>query len=195
MPADAPSRERILGVAAELFRRRGYQGTGMRELADRAGIAKATLYHHFPSKAALLYEIVQHTVDEATPRLKEVAAEDAPAPERLREAVAGHVRQLVRDLDNVGCFVEEGRFLPPELLTAHLASRDAYERLFRQILEDGMADGSFRPLDPRLAAFALLGMCNWMARWYRPDGDLDAEEIASVFGDLAISALRREDSP
>lgn len=187
--AESGSRERILEVAAALFRQRGYQGTGMRELADRSGVAKATLYHHFASKAALLYEIVQHTVDVATPPLRELAAGSLPAPERLRRAVAGHVRQLVCDLDNVTCFVEEGRFLPPSYRDAHLASRDAYELEFRRIIVGGIRDGSFRELDPWLVSFALLGMCNWMARWYRPDGGLDAEQIASEFGDLAVRAV------
>jgi AcrR family transcriptional regulator len=191
MAAEPSSRDRILEGAAALFREHGYQGTGMRELADRAGVAKATLYHHFPSKAALLYQIVQHTVDEATPRLREIAAEPLPASRRLREAVGGHVRQLISDLDNVSCFVEEGRFLPPDLLATHLASRDGYESLFRGILEDGIREGSFCAVDVRLAAFALLGMCNWTARWYRPGGELDAEEIAGVFGDLAVSAMSR----
>lgn len=188
--AEAPSsRRRILEVAAQLFRRRGFAGTGMREIAARAGLAKSSLYNHFPSKQAMLFAIVQQTVERATPALQAIAEAQLPAPERLRRAVAAHVVELIRDLDNVACFVEEGRFLEPAYLSAHLASRDEYERGFRRILENGIEAGEFRPVDVELTSLALLGMCNWVARWYRPDGRLDASRIGAHFGELAVRAV------
>jgi len=97
--------------------------------------------------------------------------------------------ELVRDLDNVACFVEEGRFLEPTYLNAHLASRDEYERSFRRILSEGIAASEFRPVSVELTSLALLGMCNWVARWYRPGGDLDADGVAADFAELAVRSV------
>ena len=85
--------------------------------------------------------------------------------------------------------MEEGRFLEPTYLNAHLASRDEYERSFRRILVDGVESGEFRPVGVELTSRALLGMCNWVARWYRPDGKLDAARIAADYGELAVRAV------
>lgn len=191
MAEQASSRERILAAAAHLFRRRGFAGTGMREIAAETGLAKSSLYNHFPSKQAMLFAIVQKTVERTTPSLRAIAKADLPAAERLRLAMAAHVVELIRDLDNVACFVEEGRFLEPRYLDAHLASRDEYERGFRNILRDGVDSGEFRPVSVELASLALLGMCNWVARWYRPDGRLDARRIGADFGDLAVAAVKK----
>lgn len=189
MAESGASRQRILEVAARLFRRRGFAGTGMRDIAAGAGLVKSSLYSHFPSKQAILFEIVQKTVRRTTPALREIALADMPASERLRRAVGAHVIELVRDLDNVACFVEEGRFLEPTYLSAHLASRDEYERGFRRILADGVESGEFRPVDVDVTSLALLGMCNWVARWYSTDGRLDANQIAADYGELAVHAV------
>jgi len=192
-PEALGTRERILRAAASLFRRKGFDGASMQDLAEAVGITKSSLYHHFPSKQALLSEILSKTVDRVTPALRSIAESDLPAAERLRLAVSGHVVELIRDRDNVACFIEEGRFLAPDRMSAYIAKRDAYEEHFRRIVEDGIRLGEFRATDVRLASLAILGMCNWVARWYRPDGAYSPEEIARSFGDIALSGLAARD--
>ncbi len=188
-PSDAGTRARILRAAAALFHAHGFEGTSMQQIAAAAGIRKSTVYHHFSSKQDLLFDILSHTVDIAMDGLLAIVRSDRPPGERMRLAVRHHVVNLVNDLDNVACFVEEGKALAPEHRAAHVAKRDAYERCFREIIEDGVARGAFRPLDVRLTGFAILGMCNWMVRWYHPGGPATAEEIAALLGDLAVTAL------
>jgi AcrR family transcriptional regulator len=183
------TRDRILRSAAALFRQRGFNGASMQDLAVVVGITKSSLYHHFPSKQALLSEILANTVDRVTPALEAIAESDLPACERLRKAVSGHVVELIRDRDNVACFIEEGRFLSPDYMQTYIAKRDRYESYFRRIVEDGIASGEFRATDVRLASLAILGMCNWVARWYRPDGDHSPDEIATSFGNMAARGL------
>lgn len=183
------TRTRILAEAAGLFRREGFNGASMQDLAAVVGITKSTLYHHFPSKQALLSEIVELTVDRVTPALEAIAEADLPAATRLRQAVARHVVELIHDQDNVACFIEEGRFLAPEFKTSHIAKRDRYERHFRRIVADGIRAGEFRQRDVRLASLAVLGMCNSVTSWYQPEGDFEPDEIAEQFGELAVRAL------
>jgi len=187
---DQGMRARILQAAAALFHRQGFERTTMQGIAHAVGLTKGSLYHHIRGKQALLYEILQHTLDRSLPDLEQIAAAPSPASERLRRAVRLHIFTLMHDRDNVVCFIEEGRSLAPEYRDAYLERRDRYEALFRRIIDDGIRSGEFLPTDVRLAGLAVLGMVNWMVRWYRPDGRHPAEEIASRFGDYAVGALR-----
>lgn len=189
------TRTRILRAAAALFHAYGFEGTSMKQIAAASGIQKSSLYHHFPGKQELLFEILSHTVDLAIGRLQEIVTSDRPAAERLRLAVRNHVINLVNDLDNVACFVEEGKALAPEFRAAYIAKRDTYEHCFRQIIADGIARGEFRSVDVRLAGFAVLGMCNWVVRWYHPDGPNSPDEVATHLGDVAVLGLLPTGAP
>jgi AcrR family transcriptional regulator len=191
--AERTTRNRILEEAAGLFRREGFNGASMQDLAAVVGITKSTLYHHFPSKQALLSEILELTVDRVTPVLEAIAEADLPAATRLRQAVTRHIVELIHDQDNVACFIEEGRFLAPEFRQSHIAKRDGYEQHFRRIVADGVRTGEFRQVHVRLASMAVLGMCNSVSTWYRPDGDFRPDEIAGQFGELAVRALSSPD--
>ena len=183
------TRERILRAAAALFREQGFSQASMRDLADRVGIHKSSLYHHFPSKQALLAEILEIAVERSYPALEDIAESGAPAAQRLRQAVANHVTELVADQDSVACFVEEGRYLDRRHMDLYIGKRDRYEGHFRRIIADGIRSGEFRQVNERLAGLAILGMCNAMARWWRPDGELGPKEIAVAFGDLAVQSV------
>ena len=99
------TRNRILEEAAGLFRREGFNGASMQDLAAVVGITKSTLYHHFPSKQALLSEILELTVGRVTPALEAIAEADLSAAARLRQAAVRHVVELIHDQDNVACFI------------------------------------------------------------------------------------------
>jgi AcrR family transcriptional regulator len=186
---DEGMRARIMRAAAALFRRQGFERTTMQQIAAAVGLTKAALYHHVTGKQALLFEILQHTIERSLPELERIAAAPLPADERLRRAARLHVLALVADLDNVACFIEEGRSLAPEYSEAYLASRDRYESIFRRIIADGIAASRFAPADVQVAGFAILGMVNWVVRWYRPDGRQTAQAIADQFGEYAVRAL------
>jgi len=183
------TRLRILREAAALFRRHGYSGTSMADLSEAVGITKSSLYHHFPSKQALLLEIVQITVDRVMPMIQDIVDSDRSATEKLHDAVTTHLVEGLRDRDNLACFLQEGRNLEPGSLEAYLAKRDRYERLFRLVLDEGIEAGEFRPVDVRLTAMAILGMCNSSVAWYRPDGGYAPEAIAESFARLAVRGV------
>jgi AcrR family transcriptional regulator len=186
MTNEPTTKERIRREAAALFREKGFNGTSMAELAGAVGITKSSLYHHFPSKQALLSEIIEVTVSRVTPLLQEVAESDLPIRERLGRAVALHTVEAIRDRDAVACFIEEGRYLAPDFMAAHVAKRDRYELIFRRMFEEGIASGEFIDQDVGLAVKAILGMCNSAVRWYRPGRGHTPEEIAAEFAHFAV---------
>ncbi|GMQ84991.1 MAG: TetR/AcrR family transcriptional regulator [Acidimicrobiia bacterium] len=180
------TKERIRMEAAALFREKGFNGTSMAELAAEVGITKSSLYHHFSSKQALLSEIIELTVNRVTPLVEAVAASNLPIRERLGRAVALHTVEAIHDQDAIACFIEEGRYLAPDFMEAHVAKRDHYELIFRGMFEEGIASGEFLDQDVDLAVKAILGMCNSAVRWYRPGGGHTPEQIASEFAHFAV---------
>ena len=188
MTTPPTTRERIRNEAAALFRVKGYNGTSMAELAAEVGMTKSSLYHHFPSKQALLSEIIELTVARVTPLLQAIAESDLPADEKLRRAVFLHTVEAIHDRDAVACFAEEGRFLASDHMSDHLDKRDRYEQLFRRIFDEGTESGVFAPQDVNLSVKAVLGMCNSSVRWYRPDGGHTAEEISDELARFALRA-------
>ena len=186
MNPEPTTRERIRREAAALFRQKGFNGTSMAELATEVGITKSSLYHHFPSKQALLSEIIELTVNRVGPLVQAVADSDLHIEEKMSRAVAIHAVEAIHDQDAVACFIEEGRYLAPDYMATHVVARDNYERIFRTMFEEGIASGAFLGQDADLAVKAILGMCNSAVRWYWPGGSHTPEQIATEFARFAV---------
>lgn len=183
------TRERIVQVATHLFHERGYHAASLSEIAKRVGIRKASLYHHFPSKQALLRAVLKDCIEPSYRVLAGIHASGLPATEKLRQAVHAHVLGLIGNLEAVSIFLREGRALPAEELRDFIEYRDAYGQLFEAILQEGQRSGEFVGFDPQHAKLALLGMLNWTMFWYRPHGPSTPEAIATSFTELALRAV------
>lgn len=189
-PPEPGTAERIRDTAAALFRSEGFNGTSMQDLATAVGITKSSLYHHYVSKQALLAEIIASTMNLVIPLVQEIAsATDLPAAGRLHRALTVHVEESILERDYVACFAEEGRHLSSDFMATHQEKKDRYERLFQDMIEEGIAKGEFLVQDPALATMAILGMCDGLIRRYRPTGERLPSEIATVFADTALRGL------
>jgi AcrR family transcriptional regulator len=188
-PPGLETAERILHEAAALFRTKSFNGASMQDLATAVGITKSSLYHHYPSKQALLAEIVEVTMSRVPPLVAEIAALDIPAASRLHRAIALHTAESIRERDYLACFSEESRYLSPAFMALHREKKDRYEALFQQLIEDGIDSGEFVAQDPSLAVMAVLGMCDGTIRRYRPEDGYSPDDIATAFANAAIRGL------
>jgi len=188
-------RSDIVAAAMALFSEKGYHSTSMRDIADRLGLQAGSLYVHIRSKEDVLFEIVDEAADRFAAALEQARAEAAArrgGPEAaLRLAVRNHLQVVADHLDTATVFFHEWKFLDPDRRARILAKRDAYEAAFRDLVAGGIEAGAFRPVDPRLAALAVLSLCNWFYQWYSPAGRLSAGEVADRFVDLLLDGLRR----
>ena len=184
----AVRRREILAAASRLFRARGLHATGMREIAAELGMTAGNLYYYFADKQALLAFCQESTLDELMAQAKRIAAQDVSAAARLRRLLVGHVVAL--NETHPGSLAHlEIEALEPDHRAPLLRKRKRYEQLFRQLIETGIADGSFRPVDPGLATLALLGALNWTVKWFRSSGELTAAEVGDRFAELFLSGL------
>jgi TetR/AcrR family transcriptional regulator, cholesterol catabolism regulator len=185
-----PRLERIRAVAGQHFAEHGYAGTSMRAVAADVGITISTLLFHCGSKEQLLFDVLVDSMGQLAQGLR--AAIDAAGPtwsERLAAAIAFHVRFSAEQAFGTTINRTDMDNLSPEHRARYIALRDDYERQFVDLLRWGIASGEFRPVDPKLTAFAIIGVGLTVGRWYRPEGRLAPEEIAAQYVDLFLHAL------
>jgi AcrR family transcriptional regulator len=187
-------RREIDEVASELFHMNGYAATSVRDIARALDIQGASLYAHVASKEDVLFSIVDRAAGafERAADAAEAEAADGDPVERLAALVEGHVDIVTSDPERASVFVTEWRHLSAERRAAISARRDAYERRFREVIEEGIALGAFRASDSALAATFILTALNGIPTWYRPDGRLSADRIADHYVDLALRALSED---
>ncbi|MDQ4076860.1 MAG: TetR/AcrR family transcriptional regulator [Chloroflexota bacterium] len=187
-------RDELLEKAAHLFRAKGYHATSMKDIAAELEILPGSLYHHIDSKESLLVEIMQRGIEVLLEYVRPVVASDAPPIAKLRDLVRFHIIAIAEHPDVLTVFLHEMKSLPEARRQEQLQLRDEYERLLMSVIEEGIACGDFRPLHPRMATFAILGMVNWLYAWYRPTGSLSPDEIADEFLTLIVQGLATEET-
>jgi AcrR family transcriptional regulator len=185
----------ITGAAEQLFSRQGYHATTIRQVAQAVDLQGGSLYAHIASKEDVLAAIVERAADEFQSAIGPIVAEQLPAAERLRRAVRAHIAVIAANPSAATVYFQDWRHLSPARQAAVRRRRDDYERLWRSLVADGLADGSFAGVEPRLAATACLSLCNWTYQWYDPAGSLSPEAIADQFCDLLLRGLQAEPVP
>jgi AcrR family transcriptional regulator len=194
MPARArgsPRRIEILKSAAAAFRRRGYHGASVGEIADALHMTKGSLYYYFRNKEEILYFCHDYSLDILLDLLKDVQAEGRSPDEKLRRLVVAFVHMIIDELHGTALTMDL-QALSPRALRRIIAKRDRFDRGIRRVLEEGMDAGVFARADPKLVAFAILGAVNWIPRWFDPKGPATSEEIAQAFAEYLLSGLRKE---
>lgn len=188
-------RRQVVQTAADLFRERGYRATTLDDLAARLGMSKASLYTYVRSKEELLAAISRETIGEFRREMDRVLRSDLAPDEKLRRIVRRHVEFVIGRRSFLTVFFSEEANLPSRLARALAAQKDRYDKALERLIAEGVRAGVFRDLEPRLVVFGLLGMLNWLYKWYRPAGAWGPEEIAGTFVDLVERGLVRRPAP
>jgi len=186
---ESPRRQQIEDAASALFRERGYAATSVRDIAKALNLQGGSLYAHVASKEDVLWSIVARAADRFNREVGPLAANEAPAPTRLREMIRAHVAVVTSAQKDAAVFLDEWRFLSLERREQVAARRDAYEAMFRHAIADGIQTGVFCAVDVRITATAILSALNGIAAWYRVDGSLSPDEIADSYADLFLRAV------
>lgn len=181
-------RAEILRSAAAAFRRRGYHGASVEEIADTLGMTKGSLYYYFKNKEEILFFCHDYSLDILLARLAELDARD-PVDARLRALIIAFVHMILDELHGTALTLDPQALSPP-LLKKVIAKRDRFDRGIRRLLQEGMDRGLFAPDDPKLLTFAILGAVNWITRWFDPKGPASSQEIGERFADYLVAGLR-----
>jgi TetR/AcrR family transcriptional regulator, cholesterol catabolism regulator len=180
----------IIDAAAEIFHNQGYAETSVHDIAEAVGILKGSLYYYIKSKEELLFQVLSDVHEGFRDVVERTRTMDAPAVERLRAYVREHVIYNTRNVTKMAVFYHDYRSLSEERLEEIKERRRFYEDYVRELIEEAQAEGSVdRSHDPKLAAFTLFGMMNWVYHWYRPDGGWTPSQIGDQVAAMAVEGL------
>ena len=181
----------IIDAAARVFAERGFHGATSQDIADVLGIRQASLYYYFPSKEGALELVCLQGVGGFFEVAKAIAACPGNAAEKLIRLVKSHLSPLVDRSDFVRVFLNERQHLPAESRRRIGKWSRGLERVFEDVLKEGVRRGEFRPdLDTRLAALATLGMANAVASWFRKE-DAAVDRISAEFARLIADGVTK----
>jgi TetR/AcrR family transcriptional regulator, cholesterol catabolism regulator len=181
---------RLLALAAELFRQKGYGLTTTRELASRLGIQKASLYHHMRGKEDLLFAISMESLQRITDAVT-AARDSAHADERLHAMIMAHMETALRDQDMHTTMLIELRALSEVRQKEVRARRDAYQDLLRSVISDDQSAGRLRTdIGPEYLTLSLLNLLNWTIFWFTAGGERTTDELAAMMSTIFLDGAR-----
>lgn len=181
----------ICRIAARVFYAKSYDGASMQDIAEAVGLTKAGLYHHVGSKDRLLFEIQNYGMDILDETVLAVTKDIADPREKLRQTILGHIDLIVRARDQeITVILHENRSLGGSLRKKLNARKRAYIEYLVDLIARVQEQSGRPPLvKPRLAAFALLGMINWLYQWYSTEGPVSQEELGRVYTEFFFRGL------
>ena len=184
--------ETILQAATRLFIERGFDGTSMGDIAEALGVTRTAVYYYYKNKQAILVALTD-SITRVAAQLAEEAAQHKHLPplEALRHLVDRHVRLIINHGAEFRVVERSEERLPPKRRAAAAGYRRGVIANFTAVIDRGIQAGIFRTTDAQVAAFAILGMCNWTAWWFQGGGRLTRDEVAGLIGDMAVQSLAR----
>lgn len=176
-----------------MLRHRGYEATTTRAIAERVGIKAGSIYHHFPSKDAIVERVINEgvlVVNKAVTAALDALPKKATPRDRLQAAIKAHLLSSLEHSDYTSASIRAFAFLPPELRKTCRVERRRYEDIWQQLMRDA-SEAGYIPRDVSLdaARLMLLGAVNWAGEWYRP-GRVPIDKIATDFAQIAFGARR-----
>ncbi|MGE4242047.1 TetR/AcrR family transcriptional regulator [Ramlibacter sp.] len=183
-------RREIVEAAARLFRRKGYASTSFNDIAEELGTDRATIYYYVASKKELLLEAVREAVEGVAKGALAIRKSEATPPEKLRRVIEALLNSYSDNYPNQFVYIQEGMAVDKEQDKDLFKFGKLYEKCVVEILQEGIADGSFRPDgDAKVLMYGILGALNWTHRWMNPQGRLSAKEIAALFSAVFLEGL------
>lgn len=193
MPKTANGTDRrieILKSAAAAFRRRGYHGSSVDDIASALEMTKGNLYYYFRNKEEILYACHDYSLDVLLSLMIEVQAETSRPDDKLRKLILAFIHMMLDELRGTALTLDL-QALSPALLKRIIAKRDGFDRGMREIIQEGIDQGLFRPGNPKMIGFAIMGAVNWITKWFDPAGPMSSEEIGQQFADYLVGGLMR----
>jgi AcrR family transcriptional regulator len=182
----------ILRKAGQLFSHHGYLATTIEEIADQAGLQKSSLYHYFKSKENILFLALSTALQRDLDEMAQIAYRESSTLDKLRVAVASQIRAMVAAPYTGTLFHTDRQFLLAEHRATCIALRDRHEAIFKQLIDQGIAEGAISPCDTSVAVKLIYGAINWTITWWKPTGRMSEDEICRYAAHLLVDRLLGE---
>lgn len=179
----------IYRTAAQMIYEKGFDATSMNDIAEAVELTKPGLYYYVKGKKELLFAIMSFAMNQLDRHVVEPAKAITDPHRRLETIVAEHARLLTHEPGAVAILIDEVGGLPQDEQHAITRRKRDYFDFLRGTLEELRERGELRAVDPTVAAFSLLGMVMWLARWFLSDGRLSSEQVVRDVTTIALGAV------
>ncbi len=192
-----PNNERLAEVyrtAAQIILRKGYDATSINGIANALGMTKAGLYHYINGKKELLFDIMNFGLDELDEEVVTPACSIADRSARLHFIITSHAQLVTRGQGAITILVDEITALTPAQNRMITRRKREYFNRLRDLLNELKSEGKLQEVDTTTATFSLLGMINWLSRWFRQNGELTEEQVSEQIVKIALHGLLRPEA-
>lgn len=185
----ALKRARTIAAAVDLFYDNGYENTTLDAVAERLGVTKPFIYAHFSSKTELLAEICSRGIATSLEAIDSVAGLRMSATEKMRILAERFVTAVLTNQMQLAIFSREEKNLLPADLERINAMRRDFDRKLTALIDVGIKRGEFAISDSHMAALAIGGMVSWSYVWYRPNGRLPLDQVATTMAGFVLNMV------
>lgn len=182
----------ILEAAARQFYEKGYHATTIEDIAGEVGMLKGSIYYYIESKEELLYEIFLDVIEHGQAGVEKALEGITDPAGQLDRGLEQHIEAIIRNQARVGLFLHEFNVLSKRRKQHVQEARKKYQKIFVEIIARGQKSGAFMEGDPDLFVNAVLGMCNWICRWYRGENSPPLETVKKTYVGIIKSGIVRQ---
>ena len=187
-------RAEIVRRATEVFERQGVSRTSFEDIAQAVGIKREAIYYYFKSRADLLLEVIVPQSTALLKNLRLIQQTGLSSRDKLHEAIRNHLDSFNPNYLEMSVALREDHFFDDDARLAELRRTwQDYDRIWSELIAEGQAAGEFKPdLDAKMVAYGVLGMCNWVARWYDPGKDVTISQLIETYFTMIASGIGSE---
>jgi len=182
----------VYDTAANLFAKKGYGNTSMRELGQALNLQKSSLYHYFKSKEDLLFRILDEYMTVALRKIDSLRASDIPPLEKLREIMQYYTSFYSGDRDRLILLVNDLDQLGPAYRNRLIEKERIYVEVLRGILTELQQQGFMKSIPTAVASFAFFGMVHYTYKWYSQDGTINTKQLGNFFWDIFTTGIFKQ---
>lgn len=183
-------REKIIQSSLDLFSQEGYHAVSVNKIVHAADTSKGGFYYHFSSKNEVLFEIHDVFISYALDKTHEADALNSTPTKRLIKIIDEFVKVFDVYQAHLSVFYQEAFFLDDKYEEIIKVKRHEFKSILTHVLNDGIEANEFRAeLNIELTTMAILGMVNWMYKWYDPNGKNTIAEISNIYTDLILHSV------
>ena len=188
---NSTKKEVIIDKASKLFREKGFGAASMRDLAEHVGVEAASLYNHIQSKAEILQTICFKVANEFMTNLEQIEASSQSTIKKMESIIRLHIRMMLDQYEYIYIADHEWRHLPEPYLSNFLNQRRNYRKRLGDIIEDGIAKGEMKHIDPYVAVLIILSAVSGIDSWQRSRKSTSAEALESNMVKYLIEGLKK----
>lgn len=185
-------RDLILQEANRLFTHKGFAATSLEDIAEAVGIKRESLYYYYPGRYDLLYEIIEPQIAHVIENFKVIVATDAGLEKTVRRGIANHLKYFNSSYLHMAMAVRKNSKddVQQKFIRLHDMFK-AYENIWINLISTACDRGEIRTdMAPKILVYSLLGLCNSLSSWYRPDGALSLDQVARNFSDIILGGIK-----